>query len=103
MLAFWMINVGLTFMVVLSMLPIGILQALASIQQGTWYARSAEFLQTPSMQLLRWMRVPGDILFAAGAAILGLFVIGLLTGHSYQKSGETPDAHTREEVLVAGD
>jgi len=102
-LAFWAINAGLTFMVVLSMLPIGIAQALASIQQGTWYARSAEFLQTPSMQFLRWMRVPGDVLFAGGAAILGLFVIGLITGHSYEKSGTTAGTRTEEGVLVAGD
>jgi nitric oxide reductase subunit B len=34
------------------------------------------------------MRVPGDVLFALGAALLGWFVLGLLTGHSY-KSGTT--------------
>ncbi len=43
--SFWCINLGLVFMVVLSMFPIGIMQALASIQYGTWYARSADFLQ----------------------------------------------------------
>jgi nitric oxide reductase subunit B len=102
-ISFWTINLGLTFMVVLSMLPIGILQAQASIQWGTWYARSAEFLQTPSMQFLRWMRVPGDILFASGAAILGLFVIGLITGHSYEKKGAASDIRAEEGVLVAGD
>ncbi|MHB8889032.1 MAG: nitric-oxide reductase large subunit [Acidobacteriaceae bacterium] len=104
-LAFWLINTGLTCMVVFSMLPIGILQAIASIQTGTWYARSAEFLQTPTMQTLRWMRVPGDVLFSAGAAILGLFVIGLLTGHSYQKPGSAPQlgAEESEGVLTAGD
>jgi nitric oxide reductase subunit B len=103
-LAFWLLNVGLTFMVVLSMFPIGILQAAASIQRGTWYARSAEFLQTPSMQTLRWMRVPGDVLFATGAAILGLFVVGLLTGHSYQKPGtKTSAVEEREHALAAGD
>ncbi len=104
-LAFWLINLGLTFMVVISMLPIGILQAIASIQQGTWYARSADFLQTPSMQFLRWMRVPGDVLFAAGAAILGLFVVGLITGHSYARpiAGSTSTIEEKEGVLVAGD
>lgn len=54
--SFWSINVGLIFMVVLSMFPIGLMQALASIQHGIWYARSAEFMQTPTMQTLRWMR-----------------------------------------------
>ncbi|HEV2214385.1 MAG TPA: nitric-oxide reductase large subunit, partial [Terracidiphilus sp.] len=102
--AFWLVNIGLSLMVVLSMFPIGILQAAASIQRGTWYARSAQFLQTPSMQALRWMRVPGDILFAAGAAILGLFVIGLLTGHSYCKpAGGHVDAAKSARTLVAGD
>lgn len=81
--SFWLINIGLAFMVVLSMFPIGILQAWASIEQGTWYARSAAFLQSPTMQALRWMRVPGDMLFALGAALLGWFVLGLLTGHSF--------------------
>ena len=36
---------------------------------------SAEFLQTPVMNVLRWMRVPGDTLFALGAAGLVLFVL----------------------------
>ncbi|HEV2136419.1 MAG TPA: nitric-oxide reductase large subunit [Terracidiphilus sp.] len=102
--AFWLINIGLSLMVLLSMLPIGILQAIASIQHGTWYARSAEFLQTPAMQAMRWMRVPGDVLFAAGAAILGLFVVGLLTGHSYKDlDGTSAHVDEREHVLMAGD
>jgi nitric oxide reductase subunit B len=100
--SFWCINLGLIFMVVLSMFPIGLMQALASIEHGTWYARSAEFLQTPTMQFLRWMRVPGDVLFAAGAAMLGWFVLGLLTGHSFEKQstlgGREVEAEERELV-----
>jgi nitric oxide reductase subunit B len=104
--AFWLLNIGLGAMAMLSLFPIGIMQTLASIQRGTWYARSAEFLQTPTMQTLRWMRVPGDVLFAAGCAILGLFVIGLLTGHSYQKLQDTStriEEEEKEHMLVAGD
>jgi nitric oxide reductase subunit B len=101
--SFWSINLGLVFMVVLSMFPIGLMQAAASIEHGTWYARSAEFLQTPTMQALRWMRVPGDVLFAIGAAMLGWFVLGLLTGHSFEKeSGFDQRAIEKEErELVA--
>ena len=84
-LSFWLLNVGLSLMVLLSMLPVGLLQAWASIERGTWYARSAEFLQSPLMQTLRWMRFPGDILFAVGAVFFAWFVLGLLTGHSYEK------------------
>lgn len=102
--AFWLLNIGLGTMAMLSLFPIGIMQTVASIQQGTWYARSAEFLQTPTMQTLRWMRVPGDVLFAAGSVILGLFVVGLLTGHSYRKP-EISNASIEEKdhVLMAGD
>ena len=100
--SFWCINLGLIFMVVLSMFPIGLIQAMASIEHGTWYARSAEFLQTPTMQFLRWMRVPGDVLFALGAALLGWFVLGLLTGHSFEKetarNGKAIEVEERELV-----
>jgi nitric oxide reductase subunit B len=98
-LSFWSLNLGLIFMVVLSMFPVGILQALASIQHGTWYARSAEFMQSGPMQVLRWMRVPGDVLFALGAALFGWFVLGLLTGHSFQQEDEADEPAKREEEL----
>jgi nitric oxide reductase subunit B len=98
--SFWSINLGLIFMVVLSMFPIGILQAEASIKYGMWYARSAEFMQSGPMQALRWMRVPGDVLFALGAALLGWFVLGLLTGHSYEPESRKA-AEDRDAVLTA--
>ena len=99
--AFWMINLGLIFMVLLSMFPIGILQAVASVQYGTWYARSAEFLQSPTMQALRWMRVPGDVLFATGAALLGWFVLGLLTGHSFEPESKVAASSKKKELAAA--
>jgi nitric oxide reductase subunit B len=82
--AFWSINAGLLAMVLLSLLPLGLLQTWASVEHGYWYARSAEFLQTPVMNALRWMRVPGDSLFAVGAIAFALFIVGLKTGHSYK-------------------
>jgi len=88
--AFWAINLGLGAMVLLSLLPIGLLQAAASVEHGLWYARSAEFLQTPLMQGLRWARVPGDTLFAAGVLALGWFVLGLKTGWSVEGELEPP-------------
>ena len=100
--AFWLLNLGLVFMVILSMLPIGLLQAWASVEYGTWYARSAEFLQSGPMQTLRWMRVPGDMLFALGAALLGWFVLGLLTGHSFEdETGSEATRSPKEEPYAA--
>ncbi len=69
-------------MCVLSLLPVGLMQTWASVEHGYWYARSPEFMQTGVMQTLRWMRVPGDTVFAAGAIALAVFVIGLRTGGS---------------------
>ncbi len=86
-LAFWLINIGLALMVLLSMLPIGLMQTWASVEYGTWYARSAEFLHSGHMNDLRWMRMIGDTIFAVGALILGWFVLGLVTGHSYDERG----------------
>jgi len=80
--AFWAINVGLALMVLLSLLPVGLLQTWASVEHGFWYARSAEFLQTDLMNTLRWLRVIGDTIFAVGVLALGWFVLGLKTGWS---------------------
>jgi nitric oxide reductase subunit B len=81
--SFWAMNAGLTLMIGLSLLPIGLAQAVASIDHGLWYARSAEFLQLPLLETLRWLRIVGDGIFLAGVASLGWFLLGLVTGHSY--------------------
>ncbi len=72
--AFWTMNGGLFAMCVGSLLPVGLLQTKASVEHGYWYARSIEFLSTDTMQTLRWLRAPGDTLFAVGAVVLVLFV-----------------------------
>jgi nitric oxide reductase subunit B len=75
--AFWAMNVGLGLMVGLSLLPIGVLQAYASIETGLWYARSAEFLQQPLIENLRWLRLVGDTIFLIGVASFAWFMAGL--------------------------
>ncbi len=93
-------NVGLLLMVLLSVLPVGVLQTWASVEVGTWWARSAEFLKTPVMDTLRWMRVPGDTVFALGALLLGYFVLGLATGWSLERRGAVEEGST--EVKLPG-
>jgi nitric oxide reductase subunit B len=83
--AFWTINIGLALMVLLSALPLGLAQTVASVETGLWYARSAEFLQTSLMDTFKWLRVIGDTVFAAGVVALAYFVIGLKTGWSVEK------------------
>ncbi|MGE0665814.1 MAG: nitric-oxide reductase large subunit [Sphingomonadales bacterium] len=75
--AFWCFNIGLALMAALTLLPLGTLQLLAAINEGYWYARSAEFMQRPIVDLLVWMRVPGDTIFAIGALVLTWFIASL--------------------------
>jgi nitric oxide reductase subunit B len=98
--SFWLINVGLSLMVLLSLLPVGLLQTWASVEHGLWYARSAEFTQTGLMDTLRWLRVIGDTIFAIGVVLLGWFVLGLKTGWSL--SAQLDDFRTQSDTLVAG-
>ena len=93
-LSFWLMNVGLMLMVLLSVLPVGILQTWASVEVGTWWARSARFLHGPYMNTLRWLRIPGDTLFALGALVLVWFVLGLRLGWSLERRGHVEEGST---------
>jgi len=75
--SFWCLNIGLTLMALLTLLPMGVLQLQAALENGYWYARSAEFMGRPIFDVLIWMRVPGDTLFAIGALLLTWFVFRL--------------------------
>jgi nitric oxide reductase subunit B len=83
--AFWTINIGLAAMVLISVLPVGLAQTVASVQEGLWYARSAEFMRQPHILTFKWLRIIGDSLFAFGTIALSWFVFGLAGGWSYKK------------------
>jgi len=83
--SFWSINIGLAAMVFISVLPIGLAQTVASVQEGLWYARSAEFMQQPYLVTFKWLRVFGDTIFAAGTVALTWFIFGLKGGWSIVK------------------
>ena len=75
--SFWAFNIGLALMALLTLLPIGVMQLVAALEHGYWYARSAEFMQQPLIDLLVWMRVPGDTIFSVGALALAWFMLRL--------------------------
>ena len=83
--SFWSINIGLAAMVLISVLPVGFAQTVASVQEGLWYARSAEFMQQSHIVTFKWLRVIGDTIFALGTVTLAWFVFGLKTGWSIKK------------------
>ena len=78
--AFWSFNIGLALMTVLTLLPMGVLQLEASLTHGYWYARSAEFMSRPIIDVLVWLRVPGDTVLAIGAFLVAMFVVSLWLG-----------------------
>jgi nitric oxide reductase subunit B len=75
---FWGLNIGLAMMVFVSLLPAGIYQAWASVSHGLWFARSPEIVHSKVMETLVWLRVPGDIVFAASGVLLSVYALKLL-------------------------
>jgi nitric oxide reductase subunit B len=93
--AFWSINLGLAAMVCISLLPVGLLQTWAAVKVGYWYARSAEFLHTPIIGTLRWLRVIGDTVFALGviAFVIAIARMTVLRAHvRHGRSSATTEA-----------
>lgn len=99
-IGFWATNIGLTLMVVLSLLPVGLAQTWASVEHGMWYARSAEFMQTPLLETFRWLRAIGDTVFAFGILAIGWFVVGLTLGWSRRGARTEQEAEVGEDGLV---
>jgi nitric oxide reductase subunit B len=95
--AFWSFNIGLAGMALFTLLPIGVLQLNAAIDHGYWYARSAEFMQKPLIQMLVWMRVPGDVIFSVGALSLAWFVFRLWVAPKRAREPALPGTATARE------
>lgn len=74
--AFWLYNGGLVLWITLNFFPIGWPQLMAVYEHGLAFARSSEFYKNTI--LWQWLRMPGDILFAAGAVLMAIdFLIKL--------------------------
>jgi nitric oxide reductase subunit B len=67
-----------------------VVQAFASIEQGTWYARSPEVIHSKLVETLVWMRVPGDVVFGAGAFTLAAFAAKLLLSRGRKETTLQP-------------
>jgi len=88
--SFWALNIGLAAMALMSLLPYGLVQVHAAVSEGFWYARSAELLQQPLMQMLVWLRMPGDVVFSIGVLLLAVFVARLWLGGGRRQEVELP-------------
>lgn len=89
--SFWGFNIGLALMLILSLIPQGFWQLGDVIQNGYWHARSPEFIQSPLMSFLGWLRIIGDMVFILFGAI-PFFVAACKTWSFY--------IHTHRQVPV---
>lgn len=68
-LSFWSINLGLALMVILDLFPAGIHQLFTVMDQGYWFARSQQFIQSVPFQTMTWLRIVGGSVFLLGGVL----------------------------------
>lgn len=72
----WGLNLGLTGMIVITLLPVGFIQLKHSFDFGFWSARDFSFYQQDTVSLLLWLRmIPDTIFIVAGIAPLVYVVV----------------------------
>jgi len=98
MTGFWGLNIGLMGMIVITLVPIGVMQALESFQNGFWSARSLAFYQQPVVKTLLWLRIAPDSVFIVIGVlpIVAAGVYGLL--HMRALQTPVPAAATEKET-----
>jgi nitric oxide reductase subunit B len=94
MTGFWGLNAGLMGMVMLTLVPVGVLQAIESFQNGFWSARSWEFYQQPLINGLLWLRMIPDSVFIL-IGVLPIVAAGLW-GMGHLRKADPPDGLVRE-------
>ncbi|HOS42831.1 MAG TPA: cbb3-type cytochrome c oxidase subunit I [Armatimonadota bacterium] len=62
-LGFWGTNIGLMGMILITLLPVGLVQMQHSYQHGFWAARSLEFYRQPLVTGILWFRMLPDTVF----------------------------------------
>jgi len=88
--AFWWMNIGLALMMFTSLLPVGIIQFMASVSEGLWYARSESMMQSEVLVTLRWVRTIGDVVFIIGALSITWQVIKGVLGLGSETTADSP-------------
>ncbi|MCK2042722.1 MULTISPECIES: nitric-oxide reductase large subunit [Chromohalobacter] len=97
---FCCLNAGLALMLFTSLLPVGVIQFIASASEGLWYARSEAFMQQPLLETLRWIRTVGDVVFIVGALAVAWQVVSALCGRARRQSTESADSEAKGSVAT---
>jgi nitric oxide reductase subunit B len=73
--AFVCMNGGLLAMSILTLLPVGLIQARAAYIYGLWYARSPAFYEEPWIKFIGQWRLIPDLVIITGMIALVVFVV----------------------------
>jgi nitric oxide reductase subunit B len=68
-ISFWCMNIGLAWMVFVTLLPLGVLQLYHSVNDGYFDARSLGYITKPGNAVIEWLRMPGDIIMIVGGVL----------------------------------
>jgi nitric oxide reductase subunit B len=97
-ISFWSLNIGLAWMVFVTLLPLGVLQLYASVNEGYFEARSLGYLTNPANRLLEWGRMPGDVIFIIGGCLPFLWIAWQGLRHS--RRGPTTDELPQDVLFI---
>jgi nitric oxide reductase subunit B len=88
-ISFWGMNIGLAWMVFVTLLPLGVLQLFHSVNAGYFEARSLGYITQPGNAVLEWMRLPGDAILIVGGVVPFCWIAWIALRHF--RSGQTVD------------
>jgi nitric oxide reductase subunit B len=89
--SFWTLNIGLFWMSMATLFPLGIVQLYHSANTGYFEARSLKFLTNKTNVVIEWMRLPGDLIFIIGIIpIIYLAYLAIRYKASRPTQGEIP-------------
>ena len=105
-ISFWSLNIGLAWMVFVTLLPLGVMQLWHSVNDGYFEARTLGYITNPGNAVLEWMRMPGDILLIVGGVLPFLWItwLGIRYGIKARATTMTPETlYVEESALAAED
>jgi nitric oxide reductase subunit B len=83
-----------------SLVPVRILQLHDSFQNGYRRARSSDHFLLPTVRVIEWLRLPGDLLFIVGG-ILPLVYLALRIVKERKRCGQLPVGEPTEGFMRA--
>jgi nitric oxide reductase subunit B len=104
-ISFWSLNIGLAWMVFVTLLPLGILQLWHSVNDGYFEARTLGYLTEPGNAALEWMRMPGDLILIIGGVLPFLWItyLGIRFGVKATATELPPETLYVEETVEAAE